>query len=243
MSPTLTLVTGTRNRPEGLKRLLDSIVKHTDIPYEVIVGDASDAAYDGPVPDKCTIVAERPRMGHSRGYNRCFRMANAEWILWLNDDAEVTAGYASRAVAFMEKHPFIGLGCLPYSENGSPFHCNAAWKTMYANFGIFKKSLGEQVGYFDEELEMYGADNSLAIRILMAGKGIAAIHDARILHHSENDEVRKQNQSARMRDNRILNKKYFGHMNSWQRVYERFRLPGEEPWPHGIQPARDTVSR
>ncbi len=239
----LSLITGTRNRPEGIQRLIVSVVNHTTCSYEFLVGDVSDTPTTfSYLPDHVRILEERPRLGHTKGYNKLFRMAQGEWILWLNDDAEVTEGYAEKAIWFMEHHPRIGLGALVYSENGGPFHVNAAWGAVYANFGIFKRELGEQVGYFDEDIEMYGADNSLAFRILLAGRGIASIQDAKVLHHSVDDEMRQDNQKGRMRDNRVLSAKYMPSRPQWLATYEKYRMPYDESaWAHGVQPGKQRV--
>ncbi len=238
MKPILSLITGTRNRPEGIARLIDSVSKHTSVPFEMLVGDASDLPYCGSYPYSVRIIRESPRLGHTRGYDRLFGMAQGEWLLWLNDDAEVTEGYAENAIRFMESHPNIGLGALVYSENGGPFHVNSAWGTVYANFGIFRKDLGEQVHYFDQELEMYGADNSLAFRILLAGKGVASIPDAKILHHPVEDAMRYENQKNRTHDNGVLTNKYMPYRRYWLATYEKHRMPYDESaWAHGVQPA------
>lgn len=237
--PLLSLITGTLGRPAGFHRLLDSIVKHTQVDWELIVGDAStERTYTEDVPFNVTVFHEKPRMGHSKGYNKAFRMAKGEFILWLNDDAEVCPAFDTEAIAFMQGHPKIGLGALHYSENGGPFHVNSAWHCIYANFGIFRKSVGEKVGYFDEDISMYGADNSIAIRMLMADYGVADIPKARILHHSVDDSIRRENQAGRRHDNKILTEKYMPHRKQWQATYQKhIALSGIEPWPHGVQPA------
>lgn len=234
--PLLSLVTGTLGRPEAYRRLVDSIRRHTQSSWELVVADASDPSYveQG---ENIVILPERPRLNHSKGYNRAFRACVGEFILWLNDDAEVCEGYDTEAIQFMSGHPKIGLGALHYSQNGGPFHANSAYGCVYANFGIFRKSVGEQVGYFDEEISMYGADNSLAIRMLMADYGVADIPKARILHHSVDDPIRRENQAGRRHDNKVLTVKYMPYRKQWQSTYEKhIILSGIEPWSHGVQP-------
>lgn len=235
MAPVLSLITGTLNRPAAFRRLLDSIIEKTVISWELIVGDAcEEQTYTLDVPENVTVFHEKPRLGHSKGYNKAFRMAKGEYLLWLNDDAEVCEGYADEAVGFMEDNPQIGLGALHYSENGGPFHVNSAWDCMYANFGIFRKDVGEKVGYFDEEIQMYGADNSIAFRMLLAGYGIADIPEAKILHHSVSDRLRQDNQANRYRDNKTLQYKYLPLKSRWLPVYLLHRRESVAPWSHGV---------
>lgn len=241
MTPKLSVVTGTYNRPREFRRMVDSVLRHTATEFEIVVSDASKTPEPYDHPAVRTLI-EQPRLGHSKGYNAAFRQCRGEWIIWLNDDAEVTAGYDTAAIAFMESHPRIGLGALHYSENGGDFHVNESWKVLYANFGIFRKSVGEQVGFFDEEIRMYGADNSFAFRVLLADYGIADIPDARILHHSEKDSVRYDNQIGRLRDNQTLSRKYMPLRAQWTAAYNRHKVPSTTvPWAHGVKPQTVTA--
>lgn len=232
----LSLVTGVVNRPQSFQRLLDSIIANTSVEWELVVAEASE------VPIVCEhervkILRESPRRGHCKGYNAAFREAVGPWCLWLNDDTEVCPNYDVEALVFMEAHPRIGLGALHYSENGGPFHVNSAWNCLYANFGIFRKSVGEQVGFFDEDLYFYGADNSLAIRLLLADYGIADIPKARILHHPVNDQIRIHNQQYKIKDNQVLTQKYMPSHRQWVRTFRKHQImTGSAAWSHGLQP-------
>lgn len=234
----LSIVTGKVEREKEFKRLVESVLAHTLIAsWEFIIVDASLMPYQTDHPN-IRVIHEYPRETHTRGYNRGFKAARGEYVLWLNDDAEVCQGYDSAAVRFMDAHPTIGLGALHYSENGGPFHVNSAWGCMYANFGIFKKTVGEQVGYYDEDLTMYGADNSLALKMLMSNFGVADIPDARIIHHSTQDNIRAANQAHRLVDNRTLTQKYMPFKRYWQKAFNTHRIVSvKEPWNHGQPPA------
>jgi GT2 family glycosyltransferase len=232
----LSLVTGKVERDAPFQRLVDSIIRETSVPWELVVADASQTAYV-PQDDRIRVLHEKPRLTHSRGYNAAFRACLGEWVIWLNDDAEVCPRYDTEAIAFMESHPRVGMGALHYSECGGPFHVNSSWDVIYPNFGIFRKDLGERVGYFDEDIHMYGADNSLAFRILLSDHGIADIPKARILHHSEKDAIREGNQARRKADNRVLTEKYMPQRRHWLFAYRRHHVPsGELPWVHGVRP-------
>lgn len=235
MKPVLSLVTGTRNRPSDFRRLVDSIEANTPMEWELVVSDASDTpienesvATDQTWP-RIKIIPERPRLGCTAGYNRAFRKARGEFVLWLNDDCEVMPGYAEHAIRFMEQHPEIGIGALYYADAGTreTFHVNrCAFGMLYANFGILRRELGNQVGWFDEELTMYGNDNSLTYRVLIAGKGVAGIAEARIFHHSTRDAHRVENNDETYRHAQadLLRAKYGPYLGQMREVYERARL-------------------
>ncbi len=217
--------------------MIDSIIRHTAVDWELVVSDASDSPVEFGTDERVRMLGESPRLGCCKGFNRAFRESIGDWIIFLNDDAEVCPGYDSISIDFMNKHPKIGLGALHYSEGCGPFKVNSAWNCIYANFGIFRKAIGEAIGFFDEDLEMYGCDNSLAIRMLMAGQGVSDIPGTKIIHHSVQDRQRIENQINRPLDNEILTKKYMPHRQQWTATYERLKVnTGTIPWAHGIQP-------
>jgi len=240
-TPKLSLVTGTVNRPIPFANLVRSIVEHTTVDWELVVSDASDVPVVCEAP-RVRLLPEKPRLGCVKGYNRAFRAAKGEWVIFLNDDAEVTAGYDTAAIRFMEAHPQIGLGCLHYSEDGGEFKANDAWGVPYANFGILKRELGDKVGWFDEALIMYGNDNSLTFRVLLADKGVAQIPESRILHHSTKDAMREGNQRYRAQDTRILQESYMPARSYWLATYRKYWIPGQPvTWPHGRAPGKQRI--
>lgn len=233
MKPILSLVTGTRNRPNDFRRLVDSIEAHTPMSWQLVVSDASDTPIENePVATEKTwphivVIPERPRLGCTAGYNKAFRAAKGTYIIWLNDDVEVMPGYAENAIRFMEAHPEIGMGALYYGEPNLQYGVNrCSFGMLYANFGILSRELGNQVGFFDPDLKMYGNDNSLAYRVLLAGKGIAGIPDARVFHHSTQDEQRRENNehSFRVAQAELLKAKYGPYLADMRAVYERCRM-------------------
>lgn len=223
-SPVLSVVVGTRNREESLQRFVRSVIAHTSCSFEIVISDASDVpvnlvGYDANI----RVIPERPRLGCTRGFNVAFSNANGIWVIWGNDDCEVVPGYDTAAIRFMESHPEIGLGALYYQEGGRAFQVNAYFDMVYANFGILSRELGNQVGWFDSDFPMYGSDNSLAFRVLLAGKGVAGISDARIIHHATLDRHREENNDIqkRIRDAESLVAKYGARMTEMQETYRR----------------------
>lgn len=228
--PELSIVVGTRNRPDSFRRLVDSVEDYTAVDWELIVADASDIPIeDQPVATeeawrRIVVLPERPRLGCTKGYNRAFRETRGKWVIWLNDDTTVTPGYAENAIGFMKKHLEIGLGALRYDEPGCLPQTNIAWDLPYANFGILRRVMGNRVDWFDEDFPMYGNDNSLTFRVLLAGYGIAEVPDVVIHHHPAEDDERKENFRYRRTATDILTRKYEQHLPAMREVYERTRL-------------------
>lgn len=196
--------------------MLASIKDRTMVEWELIVADASTEPIDQTgFPSNVRVIPERPRLGMSRGYNVAFRQALGKWVIWLNDDCEVQTDYDRNAIRYMESNiSRIGLGALTYRDPHSDWHTSTCcYGLHYANFGILEKKLGDEIGWFDETLPMYGADNAIAYRVMMAGKGVAPIPDARIYHHAPQDSERLSNQNTREQDAYTLKSKYGSYLH------------------------------
>lgn len=222
--PILSLVTGAMDRPHGIKRLVESIQRETSVDWELVIADASKTPvqFDDA---RIRVIPEPERLGFTKAYNRAFRECLGKWVIWLNDDAEVCPKYDVNAIRFMESHPTIGLGCLHYAERRShAFHVSTYLGMPYANFGIISRELGERLGWFNEELEMYGTDNDITFRVLKSGKGVAGIKDARVIHHSEDDAPRLSNQKYRMPAAQFLNERYGKQRYDLLKTYRKFMV-------------------
>lgn len=220
--PLLSIVTGTVDRPHRLRVMLESIEMHTFVPYEVIVADASQDPLT-PYADHISVITERPRIGHAAAYNRAFGYARGKWVVWLNDDVQVLPNWDTAAVGFMEGHPWCGLGALYYSENGMPFKISNWLGMIYANFGILERSFGDSIGWFDSPLVYcYGADNSIAWKTLLAGKGIAGIPGSRVIHSPVTDSAKERNLERQAVDAKRLLDHYRPLLPKIQQIYSNF---------------------
>lgn len=229
----LSIITGTLDRPDSLSRMIQSIIKNTqDVNWELII---SDAGINQPVdlsqlPANCFVIPEKPRLGHCKGYNKIFKLARGKWVVWLNDDAVVQPNWASEAIKFMEKYSdFVGLGALYWANEGSNYKVDWYQDMPYANFGILSKEFGDEVGWFDDDiLYFYGGDNSLAFKCYLAGKLVAGIPTAKVLHRPYMDTYRPVNESHQVEDARKLMNRYRPYLKTMQKVYNE--LKGKVPY-------------
>ncbi len=224
----ISIVVGTWNRPSAFRRLVSSVSRRTPFEWEIVCSDCSDAPFcdqdfeqeygEG----RIRILQEVPKKTMVYGYNRAFRAARGNWVVWLNDDAEVMEGWAKAAVDFMKQYPEIGVGALYYAEARPPWRVNQYKGTVYANFGIISKSLGDQIGWIDDELIMYGMDNSICFKALLAGKGVVGIPGSRIWHHVVQDDQKVDNQKHRVPDAAKLMEKYRDQIPRIITVFQRY---------------------
>lgn len=221
----LSIVIGLLDRPEAFYRLFDSIKAYTGVTWELIISDASTNA---PIRKdilsgyNVTIIEEKPRIGHCRGFNRAFKAARGRYVVWLNDDAEVTPNWAAEAISFMDRNPWVGMGALYYCINYEPYYINEYWGMPYANFGIINREFGNSLDWFDECVEMYGADNSLSFKVYLAGKVVRGIPTSRIIHKPFMDDHRLRNEETQPRDCRILGNKYQHLCSQMNQINNKF---------------------
>src|SRR6185436_1909043 len=170
----LSIVTGTVDRRHSIQKFVDSVREHTTVDYELLIIDAGNRPLQISLPPQARIIPERPRKTYVAGYNAAFAECRGEFVCWMNDDAEVTQGWDVAAIEFMRAHPEVGLGCLPFSDPAwSGFKVCEMWGLPYANFGIIRREIGNEIGWFDSDLTMYGSDNAISFKVLLAGHGLA----------------------------------------------------------------------
>lgn len=111
---TVSIVIGTRHRPESLKRCLESLVRQTRPPDEVLIVD--DGALD---PAPLLLILQRAEIravymnkaqdpGLTKSRNLGIRQATGDIIMFLDDDVELAPAYIQAVVAVYELHPGAG---------------------------------------------------------------------------------------------------------------------------------------
>lgn len=105
------------NQLEATRECLNSIVKHTDYPYRLII---IDNACDSPTANylknlKCEkyldlfLVRNEKNLGFVKAVNQGIAVSDAPYLCIMNNDTIATAGWLDEMVAVIEAHPEIGL--------------------------------------------------------------------------------------------------------------------------------------
>lgn len=95
-----------------LRRYLPSVVKYTALPgAEVIVADNGStddslAVLKAEFPKVKTLVLDK-NYGFAEGYNRAIAQTEADYTVLLNSDVEVTEGWLTTLLDYMDTHPEI----------------------------------------------------------------------------------------------------------------------------------------
>jgi len=113
------------NRPDLLKRSLESLWANTQYPHEIVVHDdgsqdeTSQYLYGLCREGKISTLITNPRgynRGHGTSVNRAVNVSEGKYIVKINGDDEFTPGWLTKAARMFELFPEIGLLHLAYYD-------------------------------------------------------------------------------------------------------------------------------
>jgi glycosyltransferase involved in cell wall biosynthesis len=178
--PTVTVVTPSYNQGRFIRETIDSVLSqdYPAIEYIVIDGGSTDDTVSilKSYGSRVSWISE-PDRGQSEAINKGWKRARGEILAWLNSDDFYMPGAISKAVAYLQSHPDVGLvygDGLHISEEGramgrfpsEPFSKDRLKETCFipqpATF--VRRSVIEQIGFIRESLR-YCMDYDLWIRI------------------------------------------------------------------------------
>jgi GT2 family glycosyltransferase len=225
--PEVTIVTGTLDRPEPLRRMVESLRKHeTGVTWEVIVADAGTAAVP-PLGPGVRVIPEKPRLGWTKGYNAAFAHGTGKYFVWLNDDVEWTMPVLPAAIRLLRDNPRVGMAAIPFWDNGIFVEFQQHRSIPYASFGVISADLFRRVGGFDGRIYMYGCDNTIAFRVLLAGYGIKFLpRNVHLVHHRHQDEHRMANEKTQPEDVSRLDAIYGRHYDAMRATQAHLMAQG-----------------
>lgn len=243
------------NQLEYTKRCLWSIEAHTTSPYQLIVvdnrsTDGTDeylwsvaAGHESVEAVPVKVITNSCNEGFARAVNLGLVMSDAPYVVLLNNDVEVPAGWLETLIEAMEAYPHIGaLGALSTAKT------QATWEGRFRGAGvgviehyrlgqlsyscvILRREAIDQVGLLDEEFFLYGEDDDYNIRLIQAGWSVAIHRDITVKHEhgatSNAFEMQHYRQAA------------------MKRIMEKWGGPaaGSGKGPEWIDPADDPGSR
>jgi GT2 family glycosyltransferase len=221
----LSIIIPTCNRAMHLERLLVSIWTGVGCDYEVIVVDGAsddetpDVLLDAKrsMRDSLRIIREDRREGFVRAANKGFRAARGRNFTWINDDARPLAGSLDAAVVQMDAattrvgmlamyHRCGATRNVAYEANrrGQAYKLMHVRGTLYANFGLARRTTWERLDYFDERFYLYGADPDFSLKVWHAGLSIEPAPRSFIDHDEHADERRAADSERGRLDNEAL---------------------------------------
>ncbi|KPF66599.1 glycosyl transferase family 2 [Bosea sp. AAP35] len=235
--PLLSIVIGTYNRCDQIRRAIESIVATTSIGYCLYVTDAGST--DGTIAylesvrsDTIVPILVGKRLGQAAAYNQVFEQVTTPYVCWLSDDNEVVGDGLGKAVRILTQDSRVGMVGLKVRDVQGPF-CSAPYIGGLSKFGILNVNQGvlptkvlREVGYFSEAFRDYGIDPDLTAKVLLAGYDIVFTRDVAI-HHFRNWETDPSSPDyAKMQDRQraylaLYDKTYAAHFPNGARQIVR----------------------
>ena len=193
---------------------LDSLAKLDFEDYEVIVvangsADGSREMIEEQYPD-VKLLKLPDNMGFAIACNEGIKASNAEYIVLLNNDIEVTPDWLRELYEGMERHPECGMGTTKmmfldqrdvFYNTGDLFH---SWSAgggrgqgekdvgqyekedcvfgACAGAGIYRREFFNQVGLFDEDFFIFAEDVDLNMRGQLQGLKAVYLPKAKVFH-------------------------------------------------------------
>lgn len=112
IQPLVTIGVPTYNRPETLKRALDSLVNQTYRNLEIIVSDncSTDADVQNVVNNfsadaRLKFTRQPVNKGLTHNFNFVLKMATGDFFMWLADDDWLDLNYIESCLSFLLEHP------------------------------------------------------------------------------------------------------------------------------------------
>jgi glycosyltransferase involved in cell wall biosynthesis len=191
----LTIGITTRNRPDALARLLDSLQRLREFDPEVLIfDDDSDPPAVAVAPGlHVRIMRDSPARGYIVGRNRMVRDARAPFVLLLDDDAVIfDSEPIRRALAVLERDPSLAAVAFAQAEpDGRPWPVGMqpgratvpSLVPTYIGFAhLVRRDVFLAHGGYCEMLDFYGEEKELCIRLMDAGHAVVYLPDALVGH-------------------------------------------------------------
>lgn len=224
MNPEITIIIGTRQRLEFLKRCLESLKTLPAGFAEVVVIDA--ASTDGTreflsAQNEISHIFEDRPSGQAAGLNLAARKGTAPFLCWLSDDNRLRPGVLEKAVSLLRKDTAIGLVGLRVKDacgSFSPYPFIGGVSdagVITCNQGVVRRDIFDQIGGFDEELRDYLIDSDITTKVLLGGKDVVHLREIAVDHDRERGEqswMSIQNRKAQTKRNTRIYVERYGEL-------------------------------
>jgi GT2 family glycosyltransferase len=200
-SAPLTVGITTRNRPDALRRCLESLHLLGGLLREVIViDDTSDvpvadalASFTRPFSAPIRVVRQPAAEGYIVGRNSIMRLAASDYVLLMDDDAYlVNEAGVKDAVDVLDRHADVAaVGCAQAESDGRPwpaamqaapvsYRCRVPSFIGFAH--LLRVRAFHEAGGYPEALHFYGEEKVLCARFLRAGYKVIYMPDVLVAH-------------------------------------------------------------
>jgi len=192
----LSVVLGTLNRLDSLKRCIDSLFDQTRTPTVVYVTDAGST--DGTVEYLQSIASDQlvpllvgKKLGQAKAYNDVFEQVQTEYVVWISDDNEVVNHGLDLGVQALDAGPKLGMVGIKVHDVEGPF-VDAPYLGAVSTIGVLNVNQGmlrtrviQELGGFSERFRDYGIDPDLTARVLFSGWQVGYTREVGLHHYRD----------------------------------------------------------
>jgi len=204
-SPYVSIVTGTYNRIDSLKRMVKSVRSSVGlgIPYELVIVDGGST--DGSLewlrkqPD-VVLIEQGELLGIVKAFDAGFKAAKGKYVIIANDDIEFRYESIQNSLAFMNDNLDCGIGCFPQNRYSPEYKVaeipavkdGKKTRAYYGQVCIIPKWLGDKVGWWGD-YKHYAGDNEISCNVHELGFKVLPMESCCINDYVVKDELRRKN--------------------------------------------------
>lgn len=196
----LSVVVATLNRLPHLQRCLKSVHESCGpIDHEIIVvdGGSRDGTQQWLQHQRLVVIEQGMALGAVAAFNAGFYAAEGDYVAALNDDCAVVGKTLQLSCEYLDTHARCGQVAIPWHDIGDKdvavqrvIMGRQRMPVIYANFGVTRRWLGDQVGWWGQ-WEHYSGDCELSFAITLAGYTVDELPGGQIDHFRVQDSTRR----------------------------------------------------
>jgi GT2 family glycosyltransferase len=240
--PKISIVLVLYNKAEYTYQCLETIKAYADVPYEIIIVDNASVDETGAMLDKINdtiIIKNQENVGFLKACNQGAKLAQGEWLLFLNNDTQITPTLLSTLLMTAEKNDKCGAvggklifpdgklqeaGSIIWNDGSSygfgrgedPFKPEFSYvKEVYYASGaclLVNNDVFKDVGMLDELFyPAYYEETDLCMKIRAAGYKVLFQPSAVVIHY----EFGSSSSMSKAIELQEINKKKF--VDKWEK--------------------------
>jgi len=247
------IVIPTYNQLDFLRLCVESIMKNTDLPYEIIVVDNASTdgteAYLRGLGGQVRYRVLDDNRGFAGAINVGMMMAKGRTIMLLNNDTLATEKWLDNLLICLYSDDNIGMvgpvtnyisgaqqinvpydnvADMPKFARENNISNPARWRRIDRLTGfclLFRRELFEAVGYFDEGFEIGNfEDDDYNVRVRLIGKSLVMAEDS-FIHHFGSVSMKALGD----RFQEVNDRNQFYYSDKWHNPYEWIQMVREHP--------------
>lgn len=202
----ISLVVVTYNRLDYSKECIESILRNTDVPFELIIVDNGSAdgtrewltGLKAPQAERFTLLLNEVNLGCAVAFNQGFRLADGDPIFRIDNDVIMPDGWASAFMGLWDSDPQLGMMATDleaepreYPEKVGVFDPRISYfdGPVWHDHGLgswcmaHRRAMFEQIGYYRTDFGLIVMnDTDLEKRAENAGWKLAIASGLRVGH-------------------------------------------------------------